>query len=76
MSMFLNIEDLEELSGYKNKSKQRQWLISHRIPFMVNRWGQPLVLKKIIEKELGDVPENNIIRKDINEKALLKMMGS
>lgn len=47
--MFLTREELIELTGYKQAAKQVTHLRSQRIPFHVNRCGQPRVVKALME---------------------------
>ena len=41
---FLDKEELEALTGYKQKKRQTVWLASNHIPFKVNALGVPVVL--------------------------------
>lgn len=49
MSMFLNLEELTELTGRKLKSKQIEALIRMGVPFRVNAVGRPVVATAAIE---------------------------
>ncbi len=51
--MFLEQDEIEQLTGYKLGKKQVSWLSKSGIKFTVNRYGHPLVLKKHIETLLG-----------------------
>lgn len=42
--MYLDAAELEELTGYRQKGKQVQWLTDNRVRFLVNRAGFPMVL--------------------------------
>lgn len=49
MSMFLNLEQLVELTGRKLKSKQIDALKRMGVPFRVNAVGRPVVASAAIE---------------------------
>lgn len=53
LNMFLTSQELAELTGYKYKSLQVKWLISHGYKFDVARDGRPKVLLSFIEHTLG-----------------------
>jgi hypothetical protein len=73
--MFLTIEDIERLTGYKVYANQAQWLRTHGIKHMQNRYGQPLVTQKQIEEILESAPEKAKQRIQPDEAALKKSMG-
>ncbi len=41
---FLDKEELEALTGYKQKKRQALWLAANHVPFKVNALGVPVVL--------------------------------
>lgn len=41
--LFLSREEIIQLTAYKHKSQQKDWLAKQGIPFMVNRLGDPIV---------------------------------
>lgn len=49
MSMFLNLDELAELTGRKIKSKQIEALLRMGVPFRVNAVGRPVVASAAIE---------------------------
>lgn len=49
MSMFLNADELAELTGRKVKSKQIEALRRMGVPFRVNAVGKPVVATSVIE---------------------------
>lgn len=49
-SVFLNADELRQLTGYKYAARQVRWLIDHRIPHYVNGAGRPIVLRSFFEE--------------------------
>lgn len=49
MTMFLTDEELFDLTGYRQPSKQVAHLKLQRIPFHLNRAGHPKVARAILE---------------------------
>jgi hypothetical protein len=47
--MFLTRDDIERLTGFKHKAKQRAQLVAMHIPFRENARGEPLVTEAYIE---------------------------
>jgi hypothetical protein len=47
--MFLTDEELVQLTGYRQASKQVAHLKAQRIPFHVNRAGHPRVTRAVLE---------------------------
>ncbi len=47
--MFLSHDELIELTGYKQPSKQVEWLRSYAIRVYVDRTGHPRVLRSDLE---------------------------
>ena len=47
--MFLNADELIELTGYRRPSKQVEWLRSYAIRVFVDRTGHPRVLRSDLE---------------------------
>ncbi|MFW5972395.1 MAG: DUF4224 domain-containing protein [Bacteroidota bacterium] len=45
-------EELEELSGYRRAREQRAWLDAQGIPYVVDRWRRPKVLRTQVEAYL------------------------
>lgn len=48
-TLFLDERDLVQLTGWKLKSRQVQWLRDAGIPFRVNATGHPVVTRAAIE---------------------------
>jgi hypothetical protein len=48
-SLFLSEDDLFELTGYRQPTKQVAHLRKERIPFHQNRAGRPRVTKAVLE---------------------------
>ena len=51
--MFLNQDELKELTGFSRRHHQCQQLAALGIPFKVRWNGSPIVLKKAVEQTLG-----------------------
>lgn len=51
--MFLTPEEICELTGYKKRSKQREFLRSRNYAFEIDSWGRPKVLRSHVEHRLG-----------------------
>jgi hypothetical protein len=49
MSMFLDADELSDLTGYKQASKQIAQLKLQKIPFHINAAGHPKVARAILE---------------------------
>lgn len=49
MNLLLTDEELFELTGYRQSSKQFRHLRAQRIPFFTNRARQPKVARAVIE---------------------------
>ena len=63
--MFLTKEELVELTGYKSRKKQMQWLAQNDIKFLVSGIGEPKVLKSAIEELLGAGESGKRLRKRV-----------
>ncbi len=50
---FLDVEEVAELTGYKRKAEQRGWLVRNGIPFLPNRFGQPMIARSALLERLG-----------------------
>ena len=48
-AMFLTADELIELTGFRQPSKQAQQLKAQRIPFHLNRCGHPKVARAVLE---------------------------
>ena len=53
MSIFLDQQELNELTGYVMPSKQTEWLSSRSWTFEISRLGKVKVLRKYAEMKLG-----------------------
>jgi hypothetical protein len=47
--MFLTEQELVDLTGFSQKSKQCEHLKAQRIPFHTNKSGQPRVVRAVLE---------------------------
>jgi hypothetical protein len=52
--MFLNDQELEQLTGYRRKAWQIRWLRNRRFRFELDALGQPQVLRAYVEKRMSD----------------------
>ena len=52
--MFLNDQELVQLTGYKRKKWQIRWLRNRRFRFEINKAGEPQVLRAYAEKRMSD----------------------
>lgn len=57
-SLFLTIEEIERLTGYKRKAQQCDMLDKLNVPYRVNARGEPIVsvafingVSKVVEKQ-------------------------
>jgi len=48
-ALFLDDAELTQLTGWKMKSRQIQWLRQNGIPFRVNATGHPVVTRSAVE---------------------------
>lgn len=51
--MFLNAEQLRELTGCSRIAQQIEWLREHRYAFELDAKGRPVVLRSYVEGRLG-----------------------
>jgi len=51
--MFVDREDLEQLTGYVRRAEQVKWLRANGIAFRVNRRGDPMVLVSELERSMS-----------------------
>lgn len=54
--MFLTADELAELTGYVQQSRQIRWLAERRYPFDLAADGRPRVLRSYVERRLGNQP--------------------
>ena len=52
MSIFMSPRELEELTGYKLASYQRDWLKANNYRFEMRRNGTPALLRREVEHHL------------------------
>jgi len=52
MSIFMSSRELEELTGYKLATYQRDWLKANRYRFEMRRNGTPALLRREVENHL------------------------
>ncbi len=53
MALFLQRNELKELTGYSRPSAQRRWLYSHNYPYEIAGDGYPRVLLECVTRRLG-----------------------
>ena len=70
--MFLNREEIEDLTGYKYKAKQKLWLMEAGYKFSTRCDGSPCVLRSHVEKILGGVIVANQVKQEAPNFAALK----
>ena len=71
--MFLNRDELIELTGYKYRHKQIEWLAGNGYRFAVDANGSPKVLIKFVEEAIGY--HKTTIRKKSNEPDFSALRG-
>lgn len=56
--MFLTVEDIERLTGYKRKREQCAELTRQGVPYRVNARGEPIVAESFINgtKKVAETP--------------------
>ena len=70
-SIFLSVEEIRELTGYRNSSYQRQWLSKHGWQFEVSRIGRPIVGRAYARQKTGlilgafEAPERRILQMNL-----------
>jgi hypothetical protein len=52
MSLFLEAEELHELTGYRRAHEQKRWLAARRWKFEENAAGQPRVARAYLERRM------------------------
>lgn len=57
--MFLNPDQLKELTGCKRKSGMVAWLKDRRYPFEIGADGWPKVLATYVQAKLGGIPHKH-----------------
>lgn len=73
--MFLTKEDLQQLTGYKLSKKQTEWLRRSGISFIVNKFGNPMVLESHINSLLNNNDYSKLKTLGPDREGLKKMMG-
>lgn len=53
MQIFLSRDEVAELTGRKQRRKQVEQLIFMRMPFTLDAFGWPKILRKTLEADLG-----------------------
>jgi hypothetical protein len=54
--MFLTLEEIERLTGYKRRRQQCEILVGMHIPFRVNARGEPIVSAAVINGQVKATP--------------------
>jgi hypothetical protein len=68
--MFLTVEHLNELTGYKRPAAMRRWLSQQGMRFLVGPDGYPRLLEKEVERVMVGSSASNISRSKPNAEAL------
>lgn len=50
---FLTIQELSELTGYRRRSGQCEWLDDNGYPYELDKDGKPKVLKSVVLGRIG-----------------------
>lgn len=50
--IFLNTDEIQDLTGFKLATRQCRWLSDHGYPFDTSRSGKPKVLRTYLEQRL------------------------
>lgn len=59
MTDLLSPDELQDLTGYRRKAYQVRWLRAWSVPFMVDRWNRPRVLRSEVERMLSAPSERH-----------------
>ncbi|WP_041647974.1 DUF4224 domain-containing protein [Aromatoleum aromaticum] len=70
--MFLNKDELRNLTGYQMPSAQKRWLTDRGWPYEENAAGYPKVLRSVVEKRMGGSTEPVRRRQGPNLEAILR----
>lgn len=55
MSIFLNANEIRDLTGYKRPSDQQRWLLQRGWLHEVNAVGVPVILRRYAEDKLSGI---------------------
>ena len=55
----LTPNELETLSGYRRGKEQCAWLRANGIPYVLNRWSKPQVLRSAIEDRMREKADDD-----------------
>jgi len=75
MSLFLNAQELHELTGYKKPGRQIVWLRSQGFTFRISADGHPRVDRSHYLKLMGGMVESQHIKTEPDFRGLLKVVG-
>jgi hypothetical protein len=75
MSLFLNAQELHELTGYKKPGRQIGWLRAQGFTFRVAADGHPRVDRSHYLKLMGGTVEAQHTKTEPNFRGLLKLVG-
>lgn len=56
--LFLDADEMRDLTGFKLATAQCRWLMSHGYPFDTSRSGKPKVLRSYLEQRLCPAVNN------------------
>jgi hypothetical protein len=66
--MFVDRDDLEQLTGYVRRAEQVKWLRANGIAFRLSRRGDPMVLVSELERSMSS--QDDGVNEDLNWEAL------
>jgi hypothetical protein len=75
MSLFISKEEIIELTGSKQISKQREWLATHGYAFDIRVDGSIVMLRSHIEQKLNFLGHTYSRKTQPDAMALMKMMS-
>lgn len=64
--MILTRDELRDLSGYSQRTRQKRWLAENGIPFLTGADGFPRVSRQTIEERLGVKAQRKQAEPNIN----------
>ena len=68
--LFLSLDEVQHLTGYKRPADQIRWLSRARLPHAVNKAGRPIVSKAAAEAMLGSPGQPAAARPEPNWAAI------
>jgi len=74
-TLFLNRDQLAELTGYCRRKEQSRSLLELGIPHKIRRDGVPLVLREVVHREFGLQPRASTDKSEPDIEALRQLHG-